>query len=122
MPKKILLVDDQDSMRDLFAQLLKDRGYVVDLAEDGEEAWDLVCKIEQPYDLIITDVNMPRLDGFQFLKLIRQSNPSAAVLLMTGANEEVADGICQEYKANGLIKKPFVVTEALALIEKELVS
>ncbi|MFA5840544.1 MAG: response regulator [Candidatus Margulisiibacteriota bacterium] len=120
MPKKILLVDDQDSMRDLFAQLLKDRGYVVDLAEDGEEAWDLVCKKEPPYDLIITDVNMPRLDGFQFLKQIRQANPSAAVLLMTGANEEVAEVVCQEYKANGLIKKPFIVAEALALIEKEL--
>lgn len=120
MPKKILLVDDQDSMRDLFAQLLKDRGYLVDLAEDGEEAWDLVCKVEQPYDLIITDVNMPRLDGFQFLKQVRQSHPLAAVLLMTGANEEVAEIICQEYKANGLIKKPFIVSEAMALIEKEL--
>lgn len=120
MPKKILLVDDQDSMRDLFAQLLKDRGHIVDLAEDGEEAWQMVCKIEQPYDLIITDVNMPRLDGFQFLKQVRQSNPSAAVLLMTGANEEVAEVICKEYKANGLIKKPFIVAEALALIEKEL--
>ncbi|MDI6730999.1 MAG: response regulator [Candidatus Margulisbacteria bacterium] len=117
---KILLVEDQASMRSLFSQLLQAKGHTVVLAEDGEEAWDICTTEKENFDLVLTDVNMPRLDGYEFLKRTRQHFPGVKVILITGANEEAAAVICQEYKADGLITKPFVVEEAISLIEKVL--
>jgi CheY-like chemotaxis protein len=92
------------------------------LAGDGEEAWNICQEKPEVFDLILTDVNMPRLDGYEFLKKMRQINPTAKIVLLTGASEEAAEVICQEYKADGLIKKPFVVEEAIGLVEKVLYS
>jgi len=120
MAKKILLVDDQDSMRSLFSQLLQARGYAVTLAEDGEDALQICSENQEPFNLILSDVNMPRLDGYEFLKKVCQLFPGTKVILVTGANEEAAEVICQEYKADGLIKKPFVVEKAIEAIERVL--
>ncbi|NCF71096.1 MAG: response regulator, partial [Chlamydiales bacterium] len=70
--QRILLVDDSITVREVEGQLLKDHGYEVDLACDGKDGWNAIRLGE--YDLVITDIDMPRMDGFEFLNLIKSSS------------------------------------------------
>jgi two-component system sensor histidine kinase and response regulator WspE len=70
--KRVLVVDDSLTVRELERKLLDARGYVVDVAVDGMDGWNAVRTVH--YDLVITDVDMPRLDGIELLKLIRKES------------------------------------------------
>ncbi len=71
-PKRVLAVDDSLSVRELERKLLVSRGFVTDVAADGREAWDALRSA--PYDLVITDVDMPRLDGIELTALIKKDS------------------------------------------------
>jgi DNA-binding response OmpR family regulator len=120
MTKKILVIDDQESMRSIISQMLKDQGHEVAAAADGEEGLKLFDQDPQNFALVIADVNMPKKDGFEVLKTIKAGHPSTPVILMTGTNEAMADYFGREFKADGVINKPFVVEEALKVIGKLL--
>lgn len=84
MERLILLVDDRDFSRELVEQELVEAGYAVVSAADGEEAWDLFQ--ERRFDLVISDIQMPRLDGLGLLRRIRSAsspNPQVPVILFT---------------------------------------
>jgi two-component system sensor histidine kinase and response regulator WspE len=70
--KRVLVVDDSLTVRELERKLLDKDGYVVDVAVDGMDGWNAARTGH--YDLVVTDVDMPRLDGIELLKLIRQNN------------------------------------------------
>jgi len=114
----ILVVDDQESMRDIICHMLKDRGHDVEVAGNGEEGLALFQAAPHSFNLIVADVNMPKIDGFEFLKTVKSIDPKVPVILMTGMNEEVVGLIGQEYHADAVIRKPFIVEEALDIIEK----
>ena len=118
MRKSVLVIDDQDSMRGIICQMLKDKGYQVSNASNGEEGLAIFKKNPQSYDLVLADVNMPKIDGFELLKIIKSSFPNKPVILLTGVDENVAKVVGEEYKADGIIKKPFQVEDALKTIEK----
>ena len=67
--KRILVVDDSITVRELERQLLQSRGYAVDVAVDGMDGWNAVRGT--PYDLVVTDVDMPRMDGIGLVSLIK---------------------------------------------------
>ncbi|MBQ9405545.1 MAG: response regulator [Desulfovibrio sp.] len=73
MKKHILIVDDSKTIRNLVAFVLKGEGFKVSTAEDGLDAIEKLSAIE-PVDLIVSDVNMPRMDGFTFIKNIRSQD------------------------------------------------
>ncbi|MBD3403768.1 response regulator [candidate division GN15 bacterium] len=77
----ILVVEDKDSMRTMLTQTLSEEGYRVDTAEDGRKALDLVAN--KSYDLVLTDLRMPKLDGLQVLNGIKEIDADAAVIVMT---------------------------------------
>ena len=81
MQNSILVVDDEKSVRELFSTLLRGEGYQVTTAEDGEQA--LVELNNTPFDLVISDVKMPRMNGFQLLDHIRQHYPETLFILLT---------------------------------------
>jgi DNA-binding response OmpR family regulator len=83
--KKILVVDDEENIRELYRDELSEEGYEVELAEDGYEA---LKKVEMfcP-DLVTLDVKMPGIDGLEVLRRIREANPSLPVLLLTAFGE-----------------------------------
>jgi two-component system alkaline phosphatase synthesis response regulator PhoP len=120
MAKRILVIDDQESMRSIISQMLKDKGYAVVAAADGEEGLKLFSQKPELIDLVIADVNMPKKDGFEVLRTIKSSRPQTPVILMTGANEDMAKYFGKEFKADGIINKPFAVEETLNTIEKFL--
>jgi len=87
---RILVVDDNSDSRDILAKLLRMSGFEVDSASDGESGYHAALK--QIPDLIITDINMPGMDGLELLRRIKLERPldSTAVLVVTAFGEDAA--------------------------------
>src|SRR5689334_5235205 len=84
-PLRILVVDDDARSRSVFELLLRQEGHTVDTAADGAAAVEMVA--ERVPDLVVTDLNMPRMDGFELLAKLRERAPSLPVLVVTGYGE-----------------------------------
>ncbi len=81
-PARILVVDDEELIRDLLKMVLVDEGYVVVTAADGEEA---IKRLEMsPFDLVITDLVMPRVNGVEVLRAAKRIDPGYPVMVITG--------------------------------------
>ncbi len=113
---KILVVDDEQKMRHLLSIMLSRKGYQVDEAEDGLVALNKL--IEGSYDLIITDIRMPRMDGHQLLKKIKENNIQCPVVFITAfASVESAVEAMQEGVVD-YISKPFEEDRILFTVER----
>jgi len=101
----ILLVEDDEIMRITLYDRLRGQGWHVDQAEDGREA--LVLIRQRPYQVVVSDIRMPGLDGVQLMKQIKESTPATEVILMT-AFARVEDAVlCLKLGAADYILKPF---------------
>ncbi|MFZ5453007.1 MAG: response regulator [Thermodesulfobacteriota bacterium] len=85
MTKKILVADDEMSIRLLYSEELKEEGYEVYLAANGKEALEIVDKV--PLDLVILDIKMPEMNGIEALRQIKEKQPNLPVLLSTAYGE-----------------------------------
>ena len=85
MTKKILVADDEMSIRLLYSEELKEEGYEVYLAANGKEALDIVDKVS--LDLVILDIKMPEMNGIEALRQIKEKQPDLPVLLSTAYGE-----------------------------------
>lgn len=112
---KILIVDDEKAMREGLSDNLLFEGYQVELAENGHAALEII-KI-QKFDLIILDVMMPELSGFDVCKKIRQNNINTPIILLTAKGEEIDRVLGLELGADDYITKPFSLRELLARIK-----
>ncbi|MDR2574213.1 MAG: response regulator [Desulfovibrio sp.] len=96
MSKHILVVDDSKTIRNLVTFVLKAEGFKVSMAEDGLDAIEKLTIIE-PVDLILSDVNMPRMDGFTFIKTLRQQDVykdiPIIILSTEGQEQDIQKGI-----------------------------
>ncbi len=117
MSKVILTVDDSASVRQLVSFTLSEAGYEVVQAVDGEDA---LTKLNIPLNLIITDLNMPRMDGIEFICSVR-GRPDYRGIPILMLTTESAMGRKQEGKAagaTGWITKPFNPEQLLAVVKK----
>jgi two-component system response regulator PilR (NtrC family) len=115
---RILVVDDERSMRDFITILLRKHGHVVETADDGEAALRLLG--EREYDLVLTDLKMPGAGGLEVLAEVKRRDPSTQVILMTAyASTDTALRAMKE-GARDYVTKPFKVDELLLQIEKAL--
>jgi len=107
MTKTILTVDDSRTMRDMLLLTLRDAGYRVLQAEDGEKGLE-VLNYESP-DVIVTDINMPRLDGFGFIQGVRGDDRHRAIpiLVLTTESDAEKKDRARRAGATGWIVKPF---------------
>lgn len=87
--KKILVADDEMSIRLLYSEELREEGYEVYLASNGKEALEVVDKV--PIDLIILDIKMPEMSGIEVLRQIKEKNPNLPVLLSSAYSEYKQD-------------------------------
>ncbi len=112
MTTRLLLIEDNDRLRETLAVGLRAQGYAVDVAADGLEGWRLAS--EAAHDLIILDRMMPGLDGLEVLRRLRTSGSSVPVLLLTArdAVEDRVQGL--DAGADDYLTKPFAVNELLA--------
>ena len=117
MRKKILLVDDDASVRKLLARVLEMENYEVVLAGTGREA--LSRFRADPPDLVMLDLNMPELNGWQALEHLRSSGATPPVIIMTGNPYQSARAV--QAGANALIEKPLHLPLLLKTIDELLV-
>jgi two-component system, NtrC family, response regulator PilR len=116
--EKILVVDDEQSLRDVLSIMLKRAGYAVTSAMDGEEVIELLNK--EIFDLVITDLRMPKLDGMEVLKAVKSASPDTVVLIITAF--ATADSAVEAMKqgAYDYLTKPFQVDEVQLIIRNAL--
>jgi two-component system copper resistance phosphate regulon response regulator CusR len=118
MVAKILIVEDENKIADALVAGLQAEGYVAQSVESGEEALFLLSR--DAFDLIILDVMLPGRNGFEVLKLIRQTSESLPVLMLTARDgvEDRVQGL--DIGADDYLTKPFAFTELLARIRVRL--
>ena len=104
--KKILVVDDEPKLRKLVGDFLIKEGYEIEEAGDGEEALDKFLKNKEKYSLIILDVMMPKMDGWETLEAIR-ADSSIPVVMLTAKGEEADEVKGFKTGANDYVQKPF---------------
>lgn len=117
MSKKILTVDDSPSVRKMVEFSLKSKGYLMGSAGDGQEALDRMA--EEHFDAIILDVNMPRMNGLEFLEKIKSDSAFASVpviMLTTEGQDEDRDKAIS-LGATDYIVKPFKPSQLLTLLD-----
>ena len=117
MNKKILVVDDEKPISDIIKFNLEKEGYEIETAFDGEEALKKVYQF-QP-DLVLLDVMLPKLDGFQVCRRIRESF-NMPIIMLTAKEEEVDKVLGFELGADDYITKPFGMRELIARVKANI--
>ena len=114
MDEKILVVDDEISLQETLAYNLRREGYLVDVAGDGPTALDL-ARQSKP-DLIILDIMLPGLDGFEVCRILRKEM-STPVLMLTARDDEIDRVVGLEVGADDYLAKPFSMRELIARVK-----
>jgi CheY-like chemotaxis protein len=118
MAATILVVDDDESLRELLSLHLSAAGYEVLVAADAIAAGYMVLRA--PPDLIITDVNMPHMDGFEFIAALRSDTalPRIPVIFLTSSEDD--DNRSRQLGAVGYVTKPVLADRLLSLVAKHV--
>jgi len=114
MPQKILVVDDEENIRDLASLYLQKEGYEVDAARDGAEALKKVGSAQPA--MIVLDVMMPGMDGFQVCREVRREH-DIPILMLTARSEDVDKIVGLELGADDYMTKPFNPRELVARVK-----
>ena len=115
---KILIVEDEPNMRMGLRDNLEFEGYEVSIAEDGEKGLKMIR--ENQYNLILLDVMMPKISGFDVCKIIRKEGVQTPVILLTAKGEEIDKVLGLELGADDYVTKPFSLRELLARVKAVL--
>jgi len=120
---RILVIDDEDSVRKILYQMLKAKGYEVVVASNGQEGIERFK--EEPFDLVFTDLGMPKMSGWEVGRALKGINPKVPIVLITGWGVELNKDKMKESGIDLVVSKPFnfdqvvrLVSEAMELKEK----
>lgn len=118
MSKTILTVDDSRMMREMLLMVLRDAGFNVVQAEDGQEGLDVLA--DAAPDVIITDINMPKLDGYGFIEGVRRDERYRAVPILVLSTESSPDkkARARNAGATGWLVKPFQAETLLDVVRR----
>lgn len=117
-PVKLLIVDDEPDIALILKLYLEDAGYSITSAKDGETGLQLIS--EEPFDLVLLDINLPNISGIEVLEQIMQINNEIAVLMMTGNGNEALAVKCMKIGALDYFAKPFSLEDVLHRVEQAL--
>jgi len=115
---RVLVVEDDESMQDFLSTFLEQEGYQVEWAAHGGIAREMLQA--QPYDVVITDIIMPEVDGVEVLDYVREKHPETGVIIMTGRSSVRQAVELIRRGADDYFKKPFDVDEMLHTIRKSV--
>ena len=117
MPEKILVVEDELSLRETLAYNLKKEGYTVETAGDGRAALEAARRLKP--DLLVLDLMLPEIDGFEVARLLRKEM-TTAILMLTARDDEIDRVVGLEVGADDYLTKPFSMRELLARVRAQL--
>jgi len=116
---KLIVIDDDDDVREIIKTFLKDRGFEIFLSENGEEG--LAFQKEINADLVITDIVMPKKEGIQTILELRRDYPNLKIIAISGGGFHSANDnleIAQNFGANAILPKPFKQNELIEIVDK----
>ena len=120
MSKRILTIDDSKTMRDMLMLTLVEAGFDVTQAVDGQDGLDVLEGMASKPDVIITDINMPRMDGYEVIRNLRKhpAHKSTPILVLTTESEAEKKNLAREAGATGWMVKPFDPERLIATVRK----
>ena len=116
----VLLADDDAAMRDLVSRALTADGHKVVVAGDGQEALDQFAAAKQPFDILVTDVQMPIIDGISLAAQLLAANSQLRIVLMSGLQTEIARADRLKGARTRFLMKPFTLDQVRAEIRQAL--
>jgi two-component system response regulator GlrR len=114
--RRILLVDDEPGILRMFNRALSNYGFVTEGASDGREG--LVRLAKTPFDVIVSDINMPGHGGIQFLRSVRELDLDVPVILMTGRPSLESSNLAREYGAFQYLIKPVMPAALKEILQR----
>ena len=112
--RRVLVVEDDSSIREMVALALEDAGYGVTAAGDGETAIELIPK--EPPDVLLVDLLMPLMDGFEFMRRYADSGGHSPIIVLSAARD--VDFARHKLTAAAVIEKPFDLNELIATVDR----
>jgi CheY-like chemotaxis protein len=117
---RILIAEDEDGLRTLVARALAQDGHTVVTANDGAEALDALTREQGAFDLLLTDIRMPIMDGIALALATARDHPHVTVLLMTGYADQRERASGLEALIHDVISKPFSLTSIRSAVRDAL--
>src|SRR6185436_10030860 len=111
---RILLIDDDGSLLEALSIAFEDAGHAVLTAGDGARGWEIVLR-ERP-DAVVSDVNMPGLDGFALCRKLREAGHLVPLILLTSRDDDIDEALGLELGADDYVAKPFSTRVLLARV------
>ena len=115
---KILVVDDEDALRTVLSAELEGEGYQVTTAADGQEAINVLTSTG--FDLILLDIKMPNVDGFEVLKFVKEKHPKTKVIMLTGFADLKNAIESKKLGSEDFVSKPYDLVDLLTTVERVL--
>jgi len=124
--KRILIAEDEGSLREMLVMIIREEGYRVDAAEDGNQAWALMNA--NHYDLLVTDLYMPQTNGIELIQKSQQAYPETKIILISGGGKELeaehgqghVKFVDQQVDIDMFLKKPCDLDDIITAVEKVL--
>ncbi len=115
---KILIVEDDESVRSFTARALAAAGHATETAGDGDEGLERIAGSAGGYDLVLSDIRMPAMDGIEMARKAARSYPGLKIMLMTGYAEQRERASELDGTVLGVLRKPFTMVEMRACVER----
>ncbi|MBM4165555.1 MAG: response regulator [Ignavibacteria bacterium] len=118
LKKRLLIVDDEEALRNILYQELTAEGYEVDSLNEGSKVVDTLKSIQ--YDLLLLDISMPHMSGFEVLEKMKESHVKIKTVMLSGFDDLKNAILATRLGAVGFISKPFRFYDVLTEVEKAL--
>lgn len=118
---RILVIDDEPTLREFFKELFEEAGYEVDVASDGVQGLQMFTA--QPHDLVLTDLLMPNKEGLETILELRDHAPDVKIIVITGGGIGLGDDLldlARELGANRALRKPVPMKRLLTIVKEVL--
>jgi CheY-like chemotaxis protein len=119
---RVLIADDEESMRQLVARAIAMDGHEIVTAEDGAEALEILVRNDGAFDLLLTDIKMPVMDGIALALAARRDFPKLTILLMTGFADQRERASGLDAIVHDVVTKPFAVADIRTAVADALAS
>ena len=116
--ERILLVDDEDQIASMADKILSRLGYSVTSFTNSQEAFERFEARPEDFDLLITDLNMPRISGITLVQKVHELRPDLPVIAISGFSDKISEANCSKFGISHYVMKPVVTKELVGVIRE----